>query len=119
MRSEALQILYAGVKELITFDDFERGMRHWEVIPLKRGGELVGCFAVNGKEVHIAYTKPLFIRSHIRTIFKPLFDLRGEFITSVRETNERGQWFCHRMGFMEVGRKNGIIYLQCKRLNYV
>lgn len=104
---------------MIDFEGFERVLKLWEIIPLVSGGELVGCFAVNGNEVHIAYAKQVFIRHHIRSVFKPLLDKLGGFVTTVRESNQRGYKFCERMGFTEQRRESGIIYMQCERLNYV
>lgn len=119
MRREALRILHESISEMIPFHTFENALKRWEIIPLMNGPELVGCFAVNGNEVHIAYAKQVFIRRHIKTVFKPLIDSLGSFVTTVRESNQRGFKFCKRMGFTETRRENGIIYMQCERLNYV
>lgn len=123
MRDEAVYMLWRSVKERlgISHSVLESALKDWEVVPLLVDGEVVGAFVIKNAEVHLGYgdLPKGSIRHHIKTVFEPTLKRFGHLKTSVLEQNTKGIEFCKRMGFEEVGRSNGLVHMQCERLNYV
>lgn len=122
-RDLAVFLLWKSVKDRlgIKFSVLQSALHDWEIVPLERDGQIVGAFAVKEGEVHLGFGElpKGSIRKYVHTVFQPVMERFGSLRTSVLETNPKGIRFCARMGFEEVKRENGLVHMQCKRLNYV
>jgi hypothetical protein len=122
MRQRALEMLYRSVRDRVSMsrDEFCKAFDGWQVIPLEQGGDLVGTLVERDGEVHVGYGgQPSgSILKHIRGAFGALLKERGALHTKVIESNERGLRFCTRLGFKEMKRDNGVVFMRCERCNY-
>ena len=122
MREQALSMLYESVKDRVRMarDEFAAVFDGWNVYPLTQRGEVIGAFVECAGEVHVGYgVKPAgSILRQIKGIFTPLLKEQGELRTKVDEANARGLEFCRRLGFQEVRREGGIVFMRCERCNY-
>lgn len=103
------------------FKQFEASFEGWEVVPLARGGEIIGGVLINGNEIHVGMVGSLgFLgRHYLKSTFLRLLRKHGTLKTAVSVDNERGLRFCTRLGFHEIGRANGLVFLRCEKSNYV
>jgi hypothetical protein len=124
-RAEALHCVFDSVRSRlpdgINFEVFEQIFSEWEVVPLTISNQVCGGFLIRGNELHLAYTKsPSFcIRKHLRENLGRIIHEYGFAVTCVEIGHSSSLRFCRRLGFIETGRKNGILYLRCEESNYV
>lgn len=119
---DAIEAVYLSVKDTldVTLEGCKAALSHWDVVPLTESGEVVGAIVKKGNEIHVGYKRcpGASLRSHIRKVFNEELRAHGALVTSVRESNDRGLRFCRRMGFAEVERKGGYVFMRCERSNY-
>jgi hypothetical protein len=122
-RDDALISIYESVKSRATFgfDEFERRLAEWDVVPLTQGDKIIGGVLIKGNELHVGYAdRPTgTILRHIKMTLGKLLKEFGSAVTVVSAANERGLQFCLRLGFNVAERKNDNIYLTCVRCRYV
>lgn len=122
MRREALEMLYESVKARVGIgcNEFCAAFDSWNVHPLLQEGRLVGAMVEKCGEVHVGYGKKPSgsIVKHIRAAFAACLAERGWLSTKVSESNQRGLRFCKRLGFEEVKRENGVVFMRCERCKY-
>lgn len=122
-REAALVSIYESVKSRVSFDfdEFQRRLTAWEVVPLKQEKKIIGGVLIRDNELHVGYEhRPTAsILRHIKATLGRLLTQFGSVITMVDETNENGLRFCQRLGFDVTEHKNGSIYLKCQRCKYV
>ena len=122
-RDAALMSVYESIKSRVAFDfdEFQRRLTEWEVVPLKHAEQIIGGVLIQNNELHVGYKhRPTAsILRHIKTTLGRLLTQFGSAITMVDETNENGLRFCQRLGFDVTEHKNGRIYLKCQRCKYV
>jgi len=122
MRNKALAALYQSVQDRVALSEgeFAGAFSDWEVYPLKREGRVVGAFVSREGEVHVGFAdKPkASILPQIRAHFLPLLERHGALTTRVLDSNKRGLLFCERIGFQEISRMNGLVFMRCERCNY-
>ena len=118
----AINVIYQSVKERlpITVEQFAEALKDWEFVELEQESELIGAVMLKDNEIHVGYSqKPKgSIRKHISQTLKKVIDEYGSAVTTVAESNERGLRFCNRLGFVEINREQGKIYLKCDRCKY-
>lgn len=124
-RKKVLHIVFDSVRLRLPagfgFAQFERAFDGWDTFPLVDKNALIGGVLVKGNEIHVGYTKtPGFVvRRHIKQALVPLVKRYGCAKTAVSENNSAGLRFCTRLGFHEVARFDGIVFLRCEKPNYV
>jgi hypothetical protein len=115
--------VYESIKSraAFDFDEFQRRLTEWEVVPLKHAEQIIGGVLIQNNELHVGYKhRPTAsILRHIKATLGRLLTQFGSAITMVDETNENGLRFCQRLGFDVTEHKNGRIYLKCQRCKYV
>ena len=115
--------VYESIKSRVAFDfdEFQRRLTKWEVVPLRQAEQVIGGVLIRDNELHIGYKhRPTAsILPHIKATLGKLLTQFGSAITMVDETNENGLRFCQRLGFEITEHKNGRIYLKCQRCKYV
>lgn len=85
----------------------------WEVFAVVDGSEVLGAIFRIGREIHIEVCRPLYLRPLIRQVLRP------DSVTKVREGHPKGHTFVKRLGFEEVGRSNGVVMYEMKRIKHV
>ena len=122
-RGDALMSIYESIKSRATFDfdEFQRRLADWDVVPLKQADKVIGGVLIKGNEVHIGYgDRPMgTILRHLKATLGKLLSDFGSAVTVVDAANEKGLRFCLRLGFDVVERKNDKFYLKCLRCKYV
>ena len=122
MRHEAIKLVYKSIRGRAPFglEEFVQMLRSWEVTPLYDQGILVGGVLSKDNELHVGYgERPrASIRRYIHEILNQTIDKYGFAITMVQPQNSAGLRFCERLGFVQVGERNGSILLRCDRSNY-
>jgi hypothetical protein len=122
-RDAALMSIYKSVKSRVTFnfDEFQRRLTEWDVVPLKQADTIIGGVLIKGNEVHVGYERrpsASILRYIKATLGKILTDF-GSAVTTVDAANKNGLRFCLRLGFDVIERKNDKLYLKCLRCKYV
>lgn len=94
------------------FDEFDLAVQlhEWELIPLYRGGGLVGVVMRKGSEIHVAIDAEHRVKSwrdELRKIIRETRLAHGSVTTkTIRESSAK---FVTRLGFVEIGRLNGCV----------
>lgn len=101
-----------------SLDDVARSVERFVLEPVMWCGTVVGVLMLDGPEVHIevdgAVHRRWATRKFFRDVLGPLIERFGYASTTVCEGNRSGLDFCRRIGFDEIGRKNGIVNMICK-----
>lgn len=122
-RNDALMSIYESVKSRATFgfDEFERRLAEWDVVPLTQNDKIIGGVLIKGNELHVGYAdRPTgTILRHIKMTLGRLLKEFGSVVTVVSASNVRGLNFCLRLGFNIDKQKYDNIYLTCVRCKYV
>jgi hypothetical protein len=117
--NEALKLVHQSISDRykISFEDFEKVMDGWDIIPLEQNGELLGAVITKGPELHVGYgIKPQgSIIKHIKATLQKLIEKYGYAITTVENNHPVGLQFCKRLGFYEIKEENSKIYLKIDR----
>lgn len=101
------------------FDEFPEG---WEFIEIHRRGELAGFLCIKGDEIHCyrkeAHRGHWLTRQVLERHVQPLIDKYGKATTTVRTENAQGHFFVQRLGFVQVGERDGLTRYELKRLKH-
>lgn len=105
----------------VTFEEYQKRLVGWEIIPLYEDKELIGTVIRHKNELHVGFIKQgNCIRGYIRKIVGETLDKYGEVITSVRKDNDKGFKFCTRLGFKVIAEPiKGIVIMRLVRCKYV
>lgn len=98
------------------YEDVERALEGWNVRALLANGVPIGCIAILGDEIHATVMpevrKKWLSKRILREALDPILKEYGSARTTARESNPEGQEFVERLGFKEVGRREGIIFYE-------
>jgi hypothetical protein len=117
--NKALKLVHQSISDRysIAFEDFEKVMDGWDIIPLEQNGQLLGAVITKGAELHVGYgIKPQgSIIKHIKATLVKLIEKYGYAVTTVENNYPVGLQFCKRLGFYEIKEENSKIYLKIDR----
>jgi hypothetical protein len=101
----------------ISRDQFERGLKDWNVTPHEIDGELAYVTMSQGPEFHVSSfgTGRTISMAMIRANLAPLLDLFGYVTTSTPKDDRRQHALNRRFGFREVGESEFFIHFRLDR----
>ena len=122
MREEALAKTYQSIAHRAPYgeDVFVAALKDWNVTPVHDNGEVIGSILSKSNEVHMGvYRRPKgSVWRVMRMVLHGTIDKYGFAITTVQPQNTAGLRFCKRLGFIQIGERDGNILLRCDRSNY-
>jgi RimJ/RimL family protein N-acetyltransferase len=94
----------------------------WSTVDVIRQGEVVGFFCTKDNEIHCwrdeSHKGRWITRQDLERLTAPLFARFGHIKTSVRLENRAGHHFVSRLGFIETGRDDNLVFYKCERLKH-
>ena len=100
------------VRSGLTYEEFEKCVSGYEIIPISDNGEVIGAVMIKGAEIHVGMkrTPKGALRGVLRKVLDGVINKHGYVETMVMRDNIQGIRFCGRLGFMESGRDKLMVF---------